>query len=225
MMRGRTLMRAVANGRGLFLAAGGILGVGIYGFVATFQPYASGRVLEPHRVVDGPLVATRPGFLEVLPAAVESSAAAESLIESAPQEPAASFGRTAPSSSPAPSSTPGSVEAAGGDGGVTPLAPPPAPSEKPTGIGPIIVDAPSLPTNDASRGEPPASDVPAAPVTPPKATPTVPPTATPTPHTPTDDDPGGTSRPAKPGKSDNGNGNGNGAAKSQGQGKANGQSK
>lgn len=218
MMRRPTLMRAVSNGRGLFLAAGAILGVGIYGFVATFQPYASGRVLEPLRSLDRPLVATLPSPLEVLPAPVESSAVPESGIEPAPQEPSAAFVRAAPSPAPSPSVAPGPVEAAGGDGGVTPLAPPPQPDETPAATGPVLVDAPALPTIDASRPEPRSPDAPATP-----ANTTLP--ATPTPNISKDDDPRERSGPAKPGKADNGNGAAKGQGKGQSQGKANGQSK
>lgn len=154
MLRGMTLRKALSNGRGTFVAAGGILGVGLYGFVATFQPYASGRVLEPVRLIEVPLVAAWTGPLDVFPSPPDGevpAAAAVEPIEDPPSLPA----RVMLAPAPSEPVTPPPVAAAGGDGGVTPL--PLVPEQKPSGIGSVIVDPPANPMHTGWGGTKPSS--------------------------------------------------------------------
>lgn len=179
MTRGTTLLKAVGNGRGTFVVAGGLLGIGLYGFVATFEPYASGRVLEPLRPVDSALVAAWTDPIAIPPAAPEVVATADVVPAAAPPLDAPSFVRT--TSAPGPTAAPAPVEAAGGDGGVTPLAPAPEPT--PGGLGPVIVDPPAIPS-------------PTIEADPPTATPAEHPA--PAPNDDADGDTGGAEAPGKP---------------------------
>ncbi len=161
-MRGTILLRVVSNGRGIFLAAGGILGVGLYGFVATFEPYNSGRVMQPLRVVEAPLMAASFAPLEIFPASAPWEAVAELApeldagvalpitVRALPQPPA-----PAPAAS-VPVTTAPPVEAAG-TGGIEPLSPMPGP--QPPGDGPVVGDSTPVPfdASNPSRHSPPAS--------------------------------------------------------------------
>src|SRR5687768_1281280 len=63
-MLSRSLMNVALDGRVTFMAAGAVLGVGVYGFAVTFKPYESGRVLEPFHVPVPSLVASGASIFE-----------------------------------------------------------------------------------------------------------------------------------------------------------------
>ncbi len=162
----RSLLNVGLGGRVTFVAAGAVLGVGIYGFAVTLKPYESGRVLEPFTVsMVGPVVSSGPVIQPpswVFPegtvapgAAVAPGAPGEALVAVAPAAPVVA-------SAPAPEPP---VAAAGTGDGAAPLPPPEEEESAPRGIGPqeiapenvLVVIYGSWPDPQADNGtdEPP----------------------------------------------------------------------
>jgi hypothetical protein len=134
MMVGRLLLSIAGNGRSTFLAAGAVLGVGLYGFVVTFKPYTTERSLEPIIIPQVEMVErVRP--VEAMSAAPPEEAVVEP-TPSAPGSLAVALPRPAATVAPSPSPASGGVGAAGNSGAV-PLDP--APRDTPS-IGPVVID-------------------------------------------------------------------------------------
>lgn len=132
------MLTAALDGRAIFLVAGAVLGVGIYGFALTFKPYDSGRVLQPFPVLQPAVMTALQGPVFEPPAAVlpEAAAPADTVPPRAPGGLLVSLPRTIVA--PAPQTATAPPVAAAASGPATPLEPvptTPAPRELP----PIVI--------------------------------------------------------------------------------------
>jgi hypothetical protein len=167
-MLSRSLMNVALDGRVTFMAAGAVLGVGVYGFAVTFKPYESGRVLEPFHVPVPSLVASGASVFEspslIFPQAADAAPLPDPPV--APDEVLVLAAPTVRAVVPPPAPAPAPVAAAGTGEGAEPLPPPAAatpPAPEPVGvqqIDPANVLVVMWPPRDGQRDEPADDDPP-----------------------------------------------------------------